>query len=202
MWDFIWKFLEKLGLIDKAIELGKKYLKVSLVAISAALLIFLTWLILGHFQVNPLAQRIKELNEQVAKLEAVNEPNRKQIQELSTKNMKLENDLEASQNNLIKTQDTIKALEAHKSALENKVSRYEANSNIFSEIRKLEERKASLDKLLTRPRWGSSMVIAEGKEVKPEPYIPTYTETQWQHQSGELHGRILDLQRQLQCQPK
>ena len=158
----------------------------------------IAWAASEKIQVAPREREIGSLRQQVAELKAANEPGQKQIQELSAKNIKLENDLEASRNNLIKTQDTLKARETNYLVLEKNINRCEANGNIFSEIRKLEERKAPFDARLTT-KWGLR-TIKSGE--KPEPYIPTFHEIQWQRQSDELQARIVDLQQRLHCQPK
>jgi septal ring factor EnvC (AmiA/AmiB activator) len=139
-----------------------------------------------YVQTAPRDREIASLKEQVTKLEADRDPDRKKINELSATIQKLEN-------SLVVLQDSLRKSYNDNAVLQKRIKTYETNGNILSAIRELAKEKSLVDKNLY-PFWTNQ---TEGIMAREQ----TRRHEMQMYKSNQLQDRILSLQQKLGREP-
>jgi septal ring factor EnvC (AmiA/AmiB activator) len=168
----------------------KERIENHLIVVLAGVLVFgitIGLKVVEYVQIAPRDREIASLKEQVTKLEADRDPDRKQINELSTTIQKLENSLAA-------LQDSLKKSYNDNAVLQKRIKTYETNGAILLAIRGLAKEKSLVDKNLYPVRTNQT----EGFMAREQ----TRHHEMQMYKSNQLQDRILSLQQKLGCEPK
>jgi chromosome segregation ATPase len=95
-------------------------------------------------------------------------------------------DLQKTVNTSTQCQGALEGWKTHNAALQKQLNMYTDNCNIIAKIHDLETQKSSIEEYIARQ---TTSVVKENTE-------------NWIRQSNDLQARILDLQKQLACEPK